>query len=100
MDKGEALNKVADYMRLLSDHFNLDKVVMYGSYANGHQREDSDIDVAVIVNSIDVGFFEYAPLLWKLRMQVDDRIEPILIDKQHDQGDFLNAVLSSGIVVE
>lgn len=100
MDKREALNKVSDYKRLLAPHFNLDKVIMYGSYAQGNQHEDSDIDVAVIVNSIDADFFEYAPLLWKLRMQVDDRIEPLLIDKYNDKSDMMSIVLKAGIVVD
>ena len=32
------------------------------------------------------------PLLWKLRREVDDRIEPILIEKEYDETDFLSEV--------
>jgi len=56
-------------------------MVLFGSYSKGIQREDSDIDVAIIVNSIGPDFFSYAPLLWKLRREIDDRIEPILLEK-------------------
>ena len=61
--------------------------------------EDSDIDVAIIVNSVEQDYFSYAPLLWKLRREIDDRIEPILIEKNHDESGFLNEVLTSGMII-
>lgn len=100
MDKGEVVNKLIDYKNVLSKHFDLDKLVLFGSYAKGNQREDSDIDVAVIVNSIDKDFFSYAPLLWRLRRNIDDRIEPILIDKHHDESGFLSEILKTGLIIQ
>ncbi len=42
---------VEDYKRALSTlGINVERVILYGSYANGKQREDSDIDLAVISN--------------------------------------------------
>jgi len=99
MDKREVVAKLSKYKTLVSRHFDVDKVVLFGSYAKGTQKEDSDIDVAIIVNSIEQEFFTYAPLLWKLRHEVDDRIEPILIEKNHDESGFLNEVLSTGLVI-
>ncbi|NJK94896.1 MAG: nucleotidyltransferase domain-containing protein [Bacteroidales bacterium] len=99
MDKREVVNKLTDYKILLTKHFDLDKLILFGSYAKGSQREDSDIDVAVIVNSIDKDFFSYAPLLWRLRRNIDDRIEPILIDKHHDESGFLSEIIKTGLVI-
>jgi uncharacterized protein len=99
MDKREVVDKLLKYKMLVSKHFDIDKVVLFGSYARGNQREDSDIDVAIIVNSVGQDFFSYAPLLWKLRREVDDRIEPILIDKNHDESGFLSEVLASGLII-
>jgi predicted nucleotidyltransferase len=84
---------------LVSKHFDIDKVVLFGSYAKGNQSEDSDIDVAIIVNSIDQDYFTYAPLLWKLRREIDDRIEPVLIENSHDESGFLREVLNTGLVI-
>jgi predicted nucleotidyltransferase len=99
MDKREVVDKLLKYKMLVSKHFDIDKVVLFGSYARGNQREDSDIDVAIIVNSVGQDFFSYAPLLWKLRREIDDRIEPILIDKNHDESGFLKEVLASGLII-
>lgn len=69
------------------------------TFANDTNREDSDIDVAVVVNNISGDFFAVNPLLWKLRRQVDDRIEPILIDKNHDKSGFLDEIKRNGIEI-
>lgn len=99
MDKGEAINKVKIYKLLLQDYFKLDKVYLFGSYAKNTNREDSDIDVAVVVNHIEGDYFSINPLLWKLRRQVDDRIEPILIERENDQADFLGEIQKYGIEI-
>ncbi len=99
MDNREIIKKLVNYKLLVSKYFDVDQVVLYGSYAKGNEREDSDIDVAVIVNSIDQDFFSYAPLLWKLRREIDDRIEPVLIEKNKDESGFLKEVLRTGLVI-
>lgn len=99
MDKREVIDKLSKYKILVSKHFDIDKVVLFGSYAKGNQKDDSDIDVAIIVNSVPQDYFSYAPLLWKLRREIDDRIEPILIEKNHDESGFLNEVLTSGLII-
>ena len=99
MDNREIINKIIDYKLLVSKYFDVDQVVLYGSFAKGNQHEDSDIDVAVIVNTIDQDFFEYAPLLWKLKRGIDDRIEPILIEKNNDVNGFLKEVLRTGLII-
>jgi len=62
-------------------------------------REHSDIDVAVVVSNISDDFFAINPLLWKLRRQIDDRIEPILIDKSNDKSGFLDEIKRNGIEI-
>jgi uncharacterized protein len=84
---------------LLGNYFDLDSVYLFGSFANGTNREDSDIDVAVVVENISGDFFAVNPLLWKLRRQVDDRIEPILIDKKNDKSGFLDEIKRDGIKI-
>ncbi|MBE0640363.1 MAG: nucleotidyltransferase domain-containing protein [Bacteroidales bacterium] len=100
MDKKEAINLVKQYKLLLAKHFDLDTVYLYGSYAKDAGRDDSDIDVAVVVNGVSGDFFSVNPLLWKLRRKIDDRIEPILIDKNNDQPGFLNEIKRTGIEIE
>jgi predicted nucleotidyltransferase len=99
MDKREALIKVKEYSLLLRDFFPLEKVYLFGSYANNTYREDSDIDVAIVVRKVEGDYFSIHPLLWKLRRQIDDRIEPILIERDNDNGDFLSEIQKHGIEV-
>jgi len=63
MDKREAISKVKAYKQLLNDYFKLEKVYLFGSYAKNTYRKDSDIDVAIVVNSIEGDFFSINPLL-------------------------------------
>lgn len=99
MDKAEAIEKVRKYRLLLKEYFDLDKVYLFGSYATETNREDSDLDVAIVVNSLEGDYFSITPLIWKLRRQIDDRIEPILIEKDNDRGGFLVEIQRNGIEI-
>ena len=99
MDRIEAIEKVRKYKLLLKDHFQVDNVYLFGSYAKNTNKEDSDIDVAIVMSNIPEDFFSINPFLWKIRRQVDDRIEPVLIDKNNDQSGFLEEIKRSGIEV-
>ncbi|MDD5184984.1 MAG: nucleotidyltransferase domain-containing protein [Paludibacter sp.] len=100
MDNREIIDKLLNYKRLVSKYFDIDEVILFGSYAKGTQKTDSDIDVAIVVNSINLDFFTYAPLLWKLRRDIDVRIEPILIEKNRDESGFLKEILRTGLIIK
>jgi predicted nucleotidyltransferase len=100
MDKKEVIKKLKEYKKVLLPFYDLYKLVLFGSFAAGVTKEYSDIDVAVIVNKIDEDFFTYAPRLWRLRRNIDSRIEPILFikDEPGDSG-FLSEILKTGIEI-
>ena len=60
---------------------------------------DSDIDIAVIVDSIEEDYFDNVPLLWKLKRQISNLIEPILISEEDDKSGFLENIRKTGIVL-
>ena len=99
MDKREAIIKVREYSHLLKNYIPLEKVYLFGSYAKDSYRADSDIDVAIVVNHLEGDYFSIQPLLWKLRRQIDDRIEPILIERDQDKSGFLSEIQKYGIEV-
>ncbi len=76
-----------------------DQLIMYGSYAKGTQREDSDVDVAIIVEETTGDYFSTRPLLWKISRAVDDRIEPLIFERKHDDSGFLEEVIKTGVVI-
>ena len=58
MDKSQALEKAIQYAALVSEKIKPQKVVLYGSYAKGNWKEESDLDIAVIVDTVDKDFLE------------------------------------------
>ena len=57
-------------------------------------------DVAIVVNTFEGNYFDRVPLLWKLRRQIDNRIEPILIERKNDHARFLDEINNHGIVIQ
>ena len=99
MDKEEAIRKLVQYKQLLSQYMSFEKMMLFGSYAHGTQREESDVDVAIIVDEIQGDYFSTRPLLWKIRREIDDRIEPVLLEKKHDKSGFLEEITKTGILI-
>jgi predicted nucleotidyltransferase len=83
MDTSEVITLVKKYKKLLAQHMVFEKFILYGSYAKGNAHKNTDIDVAVVVDTASGDFFSTRPLLWKVRREIDDRIEPILVEKSH-----------------
>jgi len=99
LGKTEVINKLKKYKKLLSEHVIFDELILFGSYARGTASEDSDMDVAVVVDELQGDYFSIRPLLWKIRRQIDDRIEPIILEKQHDESGFLSEIKKYGIQI-
>lgn len=99
MDQAAVIKKIKDYKILLSKHYKLRSVFLFGSYAKGTHREDSDIDVAVVVDELEGDYLDYAPLLWKLRREIDTRIEPVLFEAGKDPAGFLEEIRKTGIEI-
>jgi len=99
MDKREVIEKVKKYSDVVRSHFPVRLVILYGSYAKATAREDSDIDVAVVVSKIDEDFLRAEVKLYKLRRDVDERIEPILLEEGNDQSGFLEQILENGEII-
>ena len=99
MDNAEVIDKLKKYKKLLSNHLKFKEMILFGSYAKGTAREDSDLDVAIVVDELKGDFFSTRPLLWKIRRQIDDRIEPIIIEQNHDDSGFLSEIMKNGIII-
>ena len=70
MDKTEVITKLKRYKKLLSQYMSFDKMILFGSYARGSQREDSDVDVAIIVDEMQGDYFSTRPLLWRVSVSL------------------------------
>ena len=79
MDKKQAIEIARRYRALVAERLPLKALYLYGSYSKGNYREGSDIDIAVVVDHLSDNYFEHTHLLWKLRRQVSNLIEPVLL---------------------
>ena len=94
------LKSVEKYIREISKHYSIQEVYLFGSYAKGTNHEDSDIDVAVIINS-DNNVFDLMVELMMLTRNIDLRIEPHPIKVQDFQegNPFVQEIIDTGIKV-
>ncbi len=98
MDKEQALTLVRKYKALVTNHFPIKEVYMYGSFSKGTYHDESDIDVAVVVDRIESDYFKATPLLWKLRRKVSTLIEPVMFLEDTDSPLYAD-ILRTGIRV-
>lgn len=76
-------NKVA---KVLSRSIEVDQLILFGSYAYGRPREDSDFDIAVISNDLGrIGILERIGLFSKAALEIDRRVELKGFDKKEFQ---------------
>ena len=99
LDQADVVKTVQQYANAVRQTFQPEAVILYGSYAKGTAREDSDIDVAVVFNGFKGDWLDASAKLWKLRRNISDDIEPILLDHKNDESGFLREVLRTGRVI-
>jgi uncharacterized protein len=89
----------------ISDRFQPEKIILFGSYARGEAHPHSDLDLLIVVETFPPRGQRSAPIL---RMLAETYIEPIdivvrsaqtLKHWEHVPGSFAHQVLTEGIVL-
>lgn len=75
MDKREAITLAQQYIDTVSGKFDISKALIFGSYVKGTNHADSDIDVALVLKSVE-NLFDAQVELMTLRQDKDLAIEP------------------------
>lgn len=75
-------------------------LVVYGSYAKGTTHQDSDIDLAVIVDKIDENYITLSGKMYEFVRDIDLRLEPILLGMENDQSGFVSSIIKNGYVID
>jgi len=98
MDKREAIITAQNYVNDVSKKYELVQAFVFGSYAKGNHRSDSDIDVAVVLKNVSNLFDVHVDLL-HLRKDEDLQIEPHTFrDTDFDTDDpLVNEILQEGL---
>ena len=63
------------FTKLIPAEWDMKKAYLFGSYAKGIEREESDIDIAVVLGNMP-DFYDVQMQLMRMRRKVDLRIEP------------------------
>ena len=95
----EALALVREYKRIIMPRFDgKAKVYMYGSYSKGYANPWSDIDVAVIVPTIQGSWLEQSTSISRDAIRLSTLIEPVLME-ENEPSPLFRDVMRTGIAV-
>jgi predicted nucleotidyltransferase len=77
MDKNQAISAVIRFGKAIEGHgLKINKLILFGSFLNGTQREGSDIDVVVISNGFtNMSYWDRIDILSKAIYEVWEPIE-------------------------
>lgn len=74
----EAKNKAKQFIKSLSRiGIKVSKAYLFGSFAKGKAKKDSDIDVCIVSHSFSKDYFAEMVRLRKHSLKIDSRIEPV-----------------------
>lgn len=101
MDKKQVRKLVEEYAKIVIKNMYVSKIILFGSYARGDYRKNSDIDIAIVVprSSISNNIIDDMAKLFKLRRNISTDIEPALLIDGEDNCGFLDSILEYGEVV-
>jgi predicted nucleotidyltransferase len=99
LDKATVIDIAKKYAVEVNKIIKPTSVILFGSYASGVPNENSDIDIAVIVNDFKGNWLETASALCGLSWNVSFDIEPHLLDETQDKSGFVEHIIKTGIKV-
>jgi len=104
MDEREyIISKVKLFKNLVTEKFPVpvEQFWLFGSYAKNNAHKDSDIDIALVINHLDDDYsvLTTEPLLWRLKRQVDFRIEPHVIERNNDYAGMIDEIQKTGLLI-
>lgn len=96
----EVLDVLERFLKIIKNAgINVDRAVLFGSYAKGHQNKWSDIDIAIVSPEFSGIAFYDRKRLNPFLLKVDTRIEihPFRPDDFIEDNKFVIAILKNGV---
>ncbi len=90
---------VEEYSRKILSTYDVRYIILFGSYQKGNFHEDSDIDIAVVVDAFGDDYFEDQTNLFRLTRGIDSRIEPVLLSITDDKSGFTESLIKNGKIL-
>jgi len=83
--KEKIISKLKDFFRVNFSRYYIDMVFLYGSWASGYPREDSDLDLAVVfskeINKEDDIFSMITEISYELEKDLDTEVNIICVHR-------------------
>jgi len=91
VDKKYALEAIKSFTSELRKQIRIEKLILFGSYASGAQREDSDIDIVIISPDFEkMDFMDRLELLGRTKAVVFEPIDAMgLTPEEWESGEYL-----------
>jgi predicted nucleotidyltransferase len=99
MGQRELEEKLNKYAKVVIDFIAPTAIILYGSQAKGTATDNSDIDIAIIVDEINGDILVLEAKLYELSIGIDSRIEPVVFENGADPSGFLRHVRRTGRVL-
>ncbi|MFW6047289.1 MAG: nucleotidyltransferase family protein [Candidatus Woesearchaeota archaeon] len=99
MDKKSVIKLAQEYADIVCESMPVKEVILYGSHAKNSANENSDIDIAIVLEELEDDYLDVQIRLFKLRCSFDLRIEPVLIEDSNDKSGFLKEIKDTGIEI-
>lgn len=90
------------YVKAICQKYTVEAIILFGSYAKGTEHEDSDIDIAIVIDEFKDNIIDEEVELMKYRKGIDYRIEPHVIrieDYKKVTNPFVQEIINTGIKV-
>ena len=97
----DIMDSIKKFVKEIKKHYNVTTILLFGSYANGTENENSDIDIAIISEDFD-DIYDCMAILMGMTWDIDARIEPHPIKKKdYDEVTdyFIKEIIDTGIKV-
>jgi predicted nucleotidyltransferase len=102
MKKGSIKKAIKNYIEALRNHgIPVKEVILFGSRAKGRNKDESDIDVAIVSDAFTGDRFEDRRRIVPLRRGIDSRIEPIPLTPEAfaSGGNLIDEIKKTGIKI-
>ena len=99
LDKTKVREIAIAYTDRVRKVYSPKQVIIFGSYVSGIPHEESDIDIAIVFDSVDGDWLEVWGQLVGLREGISFDIEAHMLDETCNRSGFLDFIRSTGEII-
>lgn len=90
------IENIRDICSEVFDRFNVDYCYLFGSYAKGKAKENSDIDLLISTKEKGIRFYDLAETL---REKLKKKVDVLNLEQLNNNGSLLDEILKDGVKI-